>query len=120
MKITEVILPKIIDYYVSDGCAEKIKHSILNSTVEKIDDKLILVSGNDFEVFDALKLIRCKTEKVTLGEQRKYEYELDVSAPNAHLFTLKTDDNSSFNCTLICVNNLENSDLKIMFMIAKG
>ena len=118
MKITEVILPKIIDYYVSDGCAEKIKQAILNSTVEEKEDKLILITNNDFEVFDALRLIRCKTEKVTLGEQRKYEYELDVSAPNAHLFSLKIDD-KSIDCTLIGVNNLENSDLKIVFMIVK-
>lgn len=119
MKITEVILPKIIDYYVSDGCAKKIKQTILKSIVEKNGDKLILTADNDFEVFDALRLIRCKTEKVTLGEQRKYEYELDVSAPNAHLFTLKTDYNSNIECTLIGVNNLENSDLRIVFAITK-
>src|SRR5574344_1938855 len=118
MEIKEVVLPKIIDYYISDSCAKKIEQSILSSAVEKFDDKIVLVSNNDFEVFDALRLIRCKTEKVTLGEQRKYEYEMDVSAPNAHLFTLKVDD-TPIECTLIAVYNLENSDLKMTFVIVK-
>ena len=119
MKVTDVIFPKIINYYVSNNCIYKIKDAFLYKTkvYQDANDELVFISENNFEVFDALKLFKNKTEKITLGEQMKFEYEMDISMPNGHLFEFTLDSGRHVFCNLLSVNNLNNNDIKISFKI---
>lgn len=117
MVVAEVILPKIISYYISDSCIEKIREKVIGHILIPKEDKIVIEATNDFEVFDALKLIKSKTEKMTLGDQHKYEYEMDISIPDGHLFEFILTDDSVVKCTLISVHNLENSDLSLTFKV---
>lgn len=120
MKITDVILPKIINYYVSDNCMQKIKDTLLfGSNVYQEKNDLHVTTENDFDAFDALKLIKSKSERITLGEQMKFEYEMDISMPNGHLFQFKLDDGREINCSLNIVHILDNNDIKLVFKIIK-
>lgn len=117
MKIKNMVLPKIIPYYLSPQSIELLTEKLYESDIEIKHDELHVYRDNMPELFDVLNLLKKKSEKITSGDSNLYEYELGISIPNGEIFTFTLDNNITYNTSLYYMNNLVSSDLHIVFKI---
>lgn len=101
MKILSAQLPKILEYYVSPNIQNQI-NECLNTAEVNIDGNILEASiTNNGEVYEAFKIIKDKMQTTTIGNGKKlYEYELDISIKDGHIFIFTLDDNNSYICNL--------------------
>ena len=101
MKILFVQLPKILEYYVSPNIQAQINECLDTAEVSINGNILEANITNNSEVYEALKIIKDKMQTTTIGNGKKlYEYELDVSIKDGHIFIFTLDDNNSYVCNL--------------------
>src|SRR5574344_219793 len=93
MIIEQVILPTIMNYYVSADCMTRIKDKLIkNIHTDIYDEHLYIDIEPDPEFYDAMKFFLSKTEKITIVNSRVYEYELDTCNPRGRLFMFNIDN----------------------------
>lgn len=89
MKIDNVDLPSICKYYIAERYMNLLKKSMILSDITISGDVLHCNIKYDESIFYVLKTILDKTEKITIGDMLKYEYELDIGSGNdGHIFTI--------------------------------
>lgn len=94
MKIIDINLPKIFEYYVVERDRESFKNILLSQDIHKVkdEDSYIMAIPYSATSHSILEVIINKTEIVTVGGQDKYQYELDLGGgPKSHIITMKTD-----------------------------
>ena len=80
MKIENVDLPCMCKYYIAERYIDLLKGSLLHADVIISGDILHCNMRYDETIFYVLKTILDKTEKITIGDMLKYEYELDIGS----------------------------------------
>lgn len=101
MKIENVDLPSICKYYIAERYIDLLKRAICLSEIEISGDILHCNMKYDESIFYVLKTILDKTEKITIGDMLKYEYELDIGSGNdGHIFTIYIHDKDLIHCSL--------------------
>lgn len=104
MKLKNIVLPKIIDYYISPKNIEFLNDYLMNQDFiikERSDSNCISIFMDyNSDIFGILKTIIDKTEKVTVGDMYKYQYELDMgSGCDYHIFEV-SNSKDTFKCIL--------------------
>ncbi len=117
MKIKDMVLPKIIPYYLSPQSIQLLTEKLYESNIEIKDDELHVYRDNMPELFNILSLLKKKSEKITNGDSNLFEYELGISIPNGEIFTFTLDNNVVYHTSLFYISNLVSSDLHIVFKI---
>lgn len=101
MKIENVDLPCMCKYYIAERYIDLLKGSLLHADVIISGDILHCNMRYDETIFYVLKTILDKTEKITIGDMLKYEYELDIgSGTEGHIFTFYFHQETPVHCSL--------------------
>ena len=118
MKITNIQLPEMVNYYDKSLDMQSIAEKFAESYARVLEDKLSISMTYDHTIYTVLKFIKEKTEPITIGngKLRAYEYELGYTGNNGHIFLLVADGRDYY-CTLDSLHNTENGDLYIEFQI---
>ena len=117
MKIRNMVLPKIIPYYLSPQSIQLLTEKLYESNIEIKDNELHVYRDNMPELFDILNLLKKKSEKITNGDSNLFEYELGISIPNGEIFTFTLDNDVVYYTSLFYISNLVSSDLHIVYKI---
>ena len=115
MNIKDITLPVMINYYVNSKFIPYLKDKLLHANFVEYPDMIHAYLENNIVVFRSMKIILDKSERITLGNQTKFEYELDVTAPTANVFYFTMEDCNSEIACLTYIGNLANSDLHLIF-----
>ena len=116
MTINSVSMPKVLDYYISPKYKELLNEKFVTGHCEIDRDKLYLVIDYDPDLFACLKLYIDKTEKITLGNVYKYEYEHDVKEFSGDKdFVIYLEDGAHI-CELDS-SNMDNENIVIIFKL---
>ena len=112
MKIVNIKTPVVLGYYLSDKYKELIQEKCRNGHCEIPEgdsSQLYMVIDYDSDLFAAFKLYLSKTEKITMGAQYKYEYELGIKGTEEDIiFEIETENLSIYRCKLK-FSNIENA-----------
>jgi hypothetical protein len=112
MKIVNIKTPIVLGYYLSDKYKELIQEKCRNGHCEIPEgdsSQLYMVIDYDSDLFAAFKLYLSKTEKITMGAQYKYEYELGIKGTEEDIiFEIETENLSIYRCKLK-FSNIENA-----------
>ena len=109
MKIVELTMPLILDYYVVKNNIDYSRHKLLTFDAQLDDNYIIIDLDDDFIIYEVMKMIIIKTEKITVGNQLKYEYELDIhSSRDSHLFKFLFDNGVEVKAKLISIKERDN------------
>lgn len=112
MKIVNIKTPIVLGYYLSDKYKELIQEKCRNGHCEipeGADDQLYMVIDYDSDLFAAFKLYLDKTQKITLGDQYKYEYDLAIKGSDQDIiFEIEVENGNKYKCKLE-FSNIENS-----------
>lgn len=94
MKIIDINLPKIFEYYVVERDRESFKNILLSQDIHKVKDENSYIMAIPYSTtsHSILEVIINKTEIVTVSGQDKYQYELDLGGgTKSHIIIMKTD-----------------------------
>ena len=105
MKFVEVSSPEVMSYYVAPKFRKLIKDKFIAESNSYIaDNELYVVIDYDSDLYSAFKLYIDKTEKITLGDMYKYQYELGIPKEDSNkddmLFKITTDGGSILNAKI--------------------
>jgi hypothetical protein len=117
MQIKEVSMPLIMSYYIREDVCKSIHDSIINGKTYLSEPYLNVYTTNDNDIADSLRVFKDKTIMITVGNQRKYEYEMDISSPNGHLFTLIDEANASYRVEINYIDVQSDNEVHINFKI---
>lgn len=116
MKIKSILYPDFINYYVSAKIISHVNVSLLEGKCQIDNNRLHVYAPNkEDSVFDALRTIKQKSEKTTIGNKYVYEYELDTTSPNENTFIITLDDGTKYRCVLIHVGVNETNHIHLIF-----
>ena len=121
MKIENVDLPCMCKYYIAERYIDLLKGSLLHADVIISGDILHCNMKYDETIFYVLKTILDKTEKITIGDMLKYEYELDkINAKDTQfdqeLSTLETE-RSALNTEIDSIKQVRDDNVERTFGI---
>lgn len=105
MKLKNIILPKIVDYYISPNNIEFLNNYLKDQEFvikERNNSNYIsLFMDYNSDILGILRTIIDKTERVTVGDMYKYQYELDMgSGCDYHIFEMSNSEGYNFKCIL--------------------
>lgn len=117
MKILNVGMPMVFGYYADKNDINLLESEMFEGYCEEYNDKLYCTIKNTPSIFNFLQDYRSKTEKITLGNQYKYEYEFGVKEYKGDkIFIIHTDDCHFHKCTLESMS-LDNDLIILIFKI---
>jgi len=101
MKILDVGLPIVLNYYINEEDKSLIEKSFLDGVVENVDNKVYCTIFYNNKVENILKEYLKKIEKITKGNSYVYEYELEVEEVSSDkIFIIHADNCKFYKCLL--------------------
>jgi len=123
MKIVNIKTPLVLGYYLSEKYKELIQEKCRNGHCEipeGSNDQLYMVIDYDSDLFAAFKLYLSKTEKITLGDQYKYEYDLAIKGSAEDIiFEIEVESGIIYRCILEYSNIETSCTILLIFKIQK-
>ncbi len=121
MKIVSIKTPLVLGYYLSDKYKELIQEKCRNGHCEipeGSNDQLYMVIDYDSDLFAAFKIYLDKIEKITLGDQFKYEYDLGIKRSEEDtIFEIEVENGSKYRCELEYSNVETSCTILLIFKI---
>ena len=116
MRIDNVTLPDICDYYIKNDKLDYIKECLKGSKCNIKDSTVLVTRDQDKVLLQLLHTIKSKSEKIAIGDKSVYVYELDLSVSDGHLFELKIGK-ECYKATIYSINNDIKGKMRILFKI---
>ena len=116
MRIDNVTLPDICNYYIKNDKLDYISDSLKGSKCSIKDSTVLVIIDQDKVLLQLLQTIKSKSEKITIGNKLVYMYELDLSVSDGHLFELKIGK-ECYKATIYSINNDTKGKMRILFKI---
>ena len=118
MKIINFGTPMVMSYYFSENELNRFKELCKKGYCSEFEGRLYYTLDYSNEVYRIIRIYRSKIEKITLGNQYKYEYELDKEeCKGDKLFVIHTDNCHFYKCTLESSGLEKNSQILLVFNI---
>ena len=121
MKIVNIKIPVVFDYYLADKYKELIQEKCKNGHCEIPEgskDQLYTIIDYDSDLFAAFKLYLNKTEKITKGDQFMYEYEMALKGTEQDtVFEITVDNGRQYECKLEFSNIESSCTILLIFKI---
>jgi hypothetical protein len=118
MKITNIHIPEMAQQYMGCLDMQSIAEKFSEAFIKVEEDRLTVYMKDDPYIGDIMRLIKEKTEPITIGNGkfRAYEYELGYTENTGHIFLIAVEGKDYY-CTLDSLYHSENGDLHIEFRI---
>lgn len=94
LELKYVTLPEMTKYYITDEYKDMLIDRLMKGYYDNRQFEFNVYCDNDVILFDILRIIISKSEKITLGDQMKCEYELDTKNPTMNIFKFVYDDHT--------------------------
>ena len=119
MKIQNIGTPLVLSYYYSKDDINQIVLLLKEGYCNETNNKIYFTVDFNPLLEESLRLYKSKTEKITLGNGYKYEYEIPTEErKDDKVFIFHTEDGKFYKCELDA-SYIDNQTIVIIFNIIK-